>query len=187
MNRQHGCCAPYWTNKRPVRHHIEWATPTVILIVTIVIALLLVSACVLIHYEVLRLTSQFAPPLPIATRSKVLIVISGVFAAHLAEICLFAAAYAIMHEFPLFGTIDGEFNATGLDYFYFSITSYTTLGVGDLFPHGAFRLIAGMQALTGFVLIGWSASFTYLAMERFWGQHSHRRRHGDMPAGRDDQ
>lgn len=28
--------------------------------------------------------------------------------------------------------------------------------------------VAGTEALTGFVLIGWSASFTYLEMEKFW-------------------
>jgi len=28
--------------------------------------------------------------------------------------------------------------------------------------------VTGTEALTGFLLIGWSASFTYLEMERFW-------------------
>ena len=26
------------------------------------------------------------------------------------------------------------------------------------------------ESLAGFVLVSWSASFTYLVMERFWGQ-----------------
>jgi hypothetical protein len=30
------------------------------------------------------------------------------------------------------------------------------------------RLIAGVESLNGLVLIGWSASFTYLEMARFW-------------------
>jgi hypothetical protein len=30
------------------------------------------------------------------------------------------------------------------------------------------RLIASVESLNGLVLIGWSASFTYLSMERFW-------------------
>jgi hypothetical protein len=55
-----------------------------------------------------------------------------------------------------------------VDFFYFSITCYTTLGLGDVFPSGAMRIVAGIEALNGFVLIGWSTSFTYLAMERFW-------------------
>jgi hypothetical protein len=32
------------------------------------------------------------------------------------------------------------------------------------------RLIAGIESLNGLVLIGWSASFTYLTMEEFWGR-----------------
>ena len=37
----------------------------------------------------------------------------------------------------------------------------------DFAPYRA-RLIAGVEALTGLLMIGWSASFTYLEMERFW-------------------
>ena len=147
-----------------------------VLLIVIAVALALVAACVLIHYEVLRFVSELIPRLSISTRSKVLVVITGVFGAHVMEICLFAAGYAIMDHFPALGMIAGQFSGTGLDFFYFSITSYTTLGVGDLFPHGALRLIAGLEALIGFVLIGWSASFTYLAMEKFWVQDKPPRR-----------
>ena len=139
-----------------------------VLLIVIAIALFLVASCVMVHYEVLRFTSELIPRLSISTRSKVLVVIAGVFGAHVVEICLFAAGYALMDDYPALGTIGGQFGGTGLDFFYFSITSYTTLGVGDLFPHGGLRLIAGLEALIGFVLIGWSASFTYLAMEKFW-------------------
>jgi hypothetical protein len=33
------------------------------------------------------------------------------------------------------------------------------------------RLVSGVEALNGLLLIGWSASFTYLAMERYWPLH----------------
>jgi hypothetical protein len=32
-------------------------------------------------------------------------------------------------------------------------------------------MIAGVEALVGLLMIGWSASFTYLMMERFWPEH----------------
>ena len=54
------------------------------------------------------------------------------------------------------------------DAFYFSITSYTTLGIGDLYPTGALRIISGIEALNGLVMAGWTASLTYLYMEKFW-------------------
>ena len=44
------------------------------------------------------------------------------------------------------------------------------VGFGDLAPVGAVRFLSGTEALTGFVLITWSASFTYLEMERYWRQ-----------------
>jgi hypothetical protein len=140
------------------------------------IALLLVVACVLVHYEVLRAVSERVPGLSGASgnrHSRLLIVIGAVLGAHFIEVCLFSAAYYVMYALEL-GDIGGEFRNTWLDFFYFSATSYTTLGVGDLFPHGGFRLVVGVEALTGFVLIGWSASFTYLAMEKFWAAHSGR-------------
>ena len=57
---------------------------------------------------------------------------------------------------------------SALDYFYFSIVSYTSLGLGDVFPHGHVRFLTGLEALNGLMLIAWSASFAYLAMGRLW-------------------
>jgi len=62
------------------------------------------------------------------------------------------------------GHLEGDL----LDYVYFSLATYTTLGVGDLHLCGAMRLIVVVESLNGLVLIGWSASFTYLTMEELW-------------------
>jgi hypothetical protein len=87
--------------------------------------------------------------------------------ADLLEIFLYAVAFALLHDRPGLGRIDGEFDATALDFFYFSITCYTTLGIGDVYPK-PLRVLAGVESLNGFVLITWSASFTYLMMQRHW-------------------
>jgi hypothetical protein len=42
------------------------------------------------------------------------------------------------------------------------------LGIGDLYPTGALRIISGIEALNGLVMVGWSASMTYIYMEKFW-------------------
>jgi hypothetical protein len=55
---------------------------------------------------------------------------------------------------------------------YFSAETYTSVGYGDVVPVGHVRLLAGIEALNGLVLIGWTASYTYIAMERFWGSTS---------------
>lgn len=139
------------------------------------IALVTVGMCVLVHYEALRLTSLLIPSMSIPPRPKVLVVIAAVFAAHLVEVTIFSLAYYGMHQFPELGEISGHFSASAVDFFYFSITSFTTLGIGDLFPHGAYRIVVGFESLTGFGLIGWSVSFTYLVMQEFWSQHPPRK------------
>lgn len=133
-------------------------------------ALSLVGLTVAVHYEGLRTISLFTANLTIPHRALSLVVIAGVLLAHLIEVCLFAIGFFLMHAQFGLGAIGGHFSGTPLDYFYFSATIYSTLGVGDLFPTGAIRLVAGVEALTGFVLIGWSASFTYLTMQRSWDQ-----------------
>ncbi|WP_202909527.1 potassium channel family protein [Alkalilacustris brevis] len=135
-------------------------------------AMLLIAATVLIHYEALRFTGRLLPRLPIRPRQRVLVVIAACFVAHLLEIMLYALAFALLHDRQGFGRIEGEFDATALDFFYFSITSYTTLGVGDAYPQGLLRVLSGIEALNGFLLITWSASFTYLMMQRHWHPES---------------
>jgi hypothetical protein len=54
------------------------------------------------------------------------------------------------------------------------VTSYTTLGVGDVYPKGLLRILVGVEALNGFLLITWSASFTYLMMQRYWHPERYR-------------
>jgi hypothetical protein len=67
-----------------------------------------------------------------------------------------------------FGSLQGNFDGSLLDCVYFSFTNYTSLGYGDVEPLGDIRFTAGLESLTGLVLIGWTASFLYVEMSRFW-------------------
>jgi hypothetical protein len=147
----------------------------VILLTIFAAALLLLGATVLIHYEVLRITGKLLPDLPIRARQRVLVVIIACMIGHILEIGLYAVAYAVLLQFEGFGGIGGVFEGTALDYFYFSLTSYTTLGIGEIHPYGPIRMIVGLEALNGFLLITWSASFTYLMMQRYWHPERERR------------
>ena len=66
------------------------------------------------------------------------------------------------------GHLQGNFDGSLLDCVYYSFTTYTTLGLGDIEPHGDLRYLTGLEALTGLVLITWTASFLYLEMTRYW-------------------
>jgi len=138
------------------------------MIVGFALSLVLIAVTILIHYEVLRLTSLGLVELAIPVHARILVVLTTSIASHCIHITLYALAYMALHRLGGYGTIGGAEQLSFLDAFYFSITSYTTLGIGDLFPHGALRIISGFEALNGLVMVGWTASMTYLAMEKFW-------------------
>lgn len=66
------------------------------------------------------------------------------------------------------GTFGGLAVEHPLDYLYFSIVSYTSLGLGDVFPGSHLRFLTGVETLNGILLIAWSGSFIYLTMGRLW-------------------
>jgi ion channel len=132
---------------------------------------ILVGLTILIHYEVLRLTSALVPELGfVPPRARVAFVVFACFAAHTIEVWLFALAYFVF-VFAGLGSFGGIHQGTVADYVYFSVVTYTSLGFGDVYPIESMRLISGVEALTGLLMIAWSASFTYLAMEQFWALH----------------
>lgn len=137
------------------------------LLVALVCLGLLVLTTV-IHYEVLRGLSDALPRLAIPPRAKLIVVILAAFLAHGIEIFLYAAAIWALVRFPAIGTL-GDSARFGFDIsLYFSAETFTSLGYGDVVPGGDLRLLAGAEALNGLLLIGWSASYAYIAMERFW-------------------
>jgi hypothetical protein len=130
-----------------------------------------VSLAVLVHYEGLILVSRGLRHAGGRQRVKVLYAIYSVLALHVAEIWLFGLMLWLLLLWPATGHIamGGAHSALSLlDAIYLSAITFTTVGFGDLAPVGPIRFLSGTEALTGFVLIAWSASFTYLEMERFW-------------------
>jgi Ion channel len=120
------------------------------------------------HYEVLRVLSVYVPRIRIRPRLRLLAVIFGTFLGHMLEIGFYAIAYFFLKDHFDIGNFGGHFVNTFSSYLYFSAETYTTIGLGDIYPLGSLRMITGIEALNGLLLIGWSASFTYLAMQKFW-------------------
>ncbi len=138
------------------------------LAIMLTVTLVLVVSVVLVHYETLVYASRLALRPSVSPRRRILVIIGAAFLAHLVEIGLFAAGYALMELRPSLGTIGGQVEGGFIDHIYFSITMFTTLGVGDVAATGLLRLAAGVESLTGLVLITWTASFSYIAMEKLW-------------------
>jgi hypothetical protein len=132
---------------------------------------LLVVLTTVIHYEVLRMLAAGLPRLVMPTRAKLTMVIFGTFVAHTVEIFLYAVAFYLLARYAGAGTLSNAIGSSLTHCLYFSAETYTSLGYGDILPGGDLRLLAGMEALNGLLLIGWSVSYTYIAMERFWSDH----------------
>jgi hypothetical protein len=83
----------------------------------------------------------------------VIIVTTGsvLFAAHFAEVLLWAYTYAAVGAAP-----------PGTDLVYFAFGNYTTLGYGDVLPLEHWRVLAPMTAL----LIGWSTALIFAILRR---------------------
>ena len=138
------------------------------MITALLISFVLIALTIAIHYECLRSTSNLIVDLPINPRARMVVVLAVAMISHLVQVLIYAVAYLGMIRAGGLGDIGGITGTNFADLFYFSITSYTTLGIGDLYPHGGIRIVSGIEALNGLVLVGWTASFTYLKMERYW-------------------
>jgi len=131
--------------------------------------IMLLVLTTIIHYEMLRTLTVVLPGLNTPPRAKLIVVIIGAFFAHALEILLYAVAFYVLARYLSVGLLGDASRSSLTLSLYFSAETYTSLGYGDVVPGGDLRLLAGMEALNGLLLIGWSASYTYIAMERFWG------------------
>lgn len=129
---------------------------------------LLVVLTSFLHYEVLRGLHTSLPRLRIPNRSKLLVVILAAFLVHALEMALYGGALYGLVVWAQAGSLSGSAGFSLATCLYFSAETYTSLGFGDLTPVGPLRMLAGVEALNGLLLIGWTASFTYISMERFW-------------------
>ena len=137
------------------------------MIFSFIINSLLVGICVLIHYECLYRFTLLMPTLKIRHRFRIIVGVVGAFIAHSLEIWCFALGYYLLHD-TRWGSLEGNYDGSFMDSVYFSFTTYSTLGFGDIEPHGILRYMTGIESLTGLLLITWTASFLYIEMTRYW-------------------
>lgn len=138
------------------------------MITVILVNLFVIGLAVMIHYEFLHQVTLLMPRVKIPHRFRIVMGVFVALTAHAVEVWIFAISFFLMHEADAWGYLEGNFAGTLMDCVYFSFTTFTTLGTGDIVPHGDLRYLTGLESLTGLVLITWSASFLYLEMTRYW-------------------
>ncbi|MEE4145699.1 MAG: potassium channel family protein [Halieaceae bacterium] len=130
--------------------------------------IMVIATVVMIHYEFMYRFTLLMPRMKVRHRFRIVVGVFGALCAHAVEVWIFALSFFWMHHADGWGEFDGNFEGSLLDCVYFSFTTYTTLGFGDVVPHGELRYLTGLEALTGLLLITWTASFLYLEMTRYW-------------------
>ncbi len=73
---------------------------------------------------------------------------------------LWAIMYYFVPQITEFETLEKAF--------YFSLVTFTTLGYGDMTIGTSYRILSGIEAMNGILLIGWSTTLMFSAMMQIW-------------------
>ena len=119
-----------------------------------------------LHYELLVLASTAVRILPGAGRADVVLVVVLALVAHVLEVVVFGLGwFALIRA----GVVELSLpSPTLVETIYFSGSVYTSLGFGDIVPVNSGRFLVVIEAVTGLVLIAWTASFTLYQMRESW-------------------
>ncbi|MEM9379806.1 MAG: potassium channel family protein [Planctomycetota bacterium] len=136
--------------------------------------------CVLVHYEAMRWGMRILPAWGIPRRARICGLILGLLLAHVIEVWLFALVYWALDPYTQLGQVTGPFDEGALDFVYFSVVTFSTLGFGDYVANGPITVLVGTEALVGLTFIAWTASIAFMEMQRDWNGNGEN---GNGPRG----
>ena len=131
------------------------------MVVRLIFAFALMAVCVTVHAMGVAAALQWMEGAAGRARTfrastRLLVGVAGwIILVHLVEITAWALFYAWKRAMP---------DLTSA--LYFSAVTYTTTGYGDLVLPPEWRLIGGVEALTGILMCGWSAAFFFAIVSR---------------------
>lgn len=99
---------------------------------------------------------------------------------HVVEAGIYATAFGFGQTLGIGGFDSAGGNASPMEIYYFALVSYTSLGLGDIYPTGHLRLLAGVASLNGFLLISCSAALLFRMVSS--NQHSDSQATAAAPA-----
>jgi ion channel len=139
----------------------------------LVVAFVIVAVCLLLHVSSIVVLAEWL----VDQRSKregqlhtlgymVLLItaFSGIILLHMIEIAIWAGFYSQRSLLPDFETC-----------LYFSTTSYTTIGYGDVVLPRAWRMLGGIEGVTGVLLCGLSSAFVFAIVNAMFQMRVQRR------------
>ncbi len=131
----------------------------------VVLAVALLATCVivqsvgmlvLIHW-LARVRRVLESPSTLRRVALLLRLFLGIVLLHLIQVGLWAVVFWQAQELPNLETA-----------LYFSLATYTTIGFGDVVVGPGWRVLAGIEGLTGILLVGWSTAFVFAVVNRMY-------------------
>src|SRR6476660_3417479 len=139
----------------------------------LLVAFAIVSVCLLLHVTTIvfvadwMLDQRDKHPKGMGTFGHMVLLIAAfsvILLLHLLEIAIWAVFYFGNSLFQDFETA-----------LYFSITSYTTIGFGDVVLPRAWRMLGGIEGVTGVLLCGLSTAFVFAIVNAMFQSRLQRR------------
>jgi hypothetical protein len=91
------------------------------------------------------------------------LVVLALLVLHLMEVALWASYFHQKDCFPDLRTA-----------VYFSLITYSTVGYGDIVLSERYRLLGGIEALTGVLMLSWSTAMLIASVQRVYSQFMER-------------
>lgn len=144
-----------------------------VMLAELLIAFVVVAICVVIHISgivvlawwILKKRELFETEPTVIRSILTLIVVFGVIIfLHMIETAVWAVVYQAWGLFPDFETS-----------LYFSLTSYTTMGFGDVVLPEKWRLLGGLEGISGVLLCGISTAFIFVILTGLLKSHEEGR------------
>lgn len=129
------------------------------------IAISLFVTALYLHLFMLRCAKAISPP---ETDPHYLRLVAGsllILASHLIIAALFACGFYLGEVLDL-GGFEKEVTDSWMDYYYFSLITISTVGLGDIYPTDHLRIMTGIASLTGFLMISCTAQYVYKTMSQ---------------------
>ena len=133
-----------------------------------IVGAILIIITVLVHAFVLDGLIKFLERFSPLCRRKffkhykvilITITVFGVFCANVVQIWVWAAAFLFLEAEPI---------QTFEEALYFSTSSFTTAGYGDLVLSKEWRLMGSFEAANGMILFGWSTAFIFDVVSKLY-------------------
>jgi hypothetical protein len=95
---------------------------------------------------------------PLASALQIVRLVAALMLVHLVEAGVWALFFLVARLLPDLDTA-----------FYFSLTSYTTVGYGDVVLSPPWRVLGPLEAGVGILMFGWSTAIMVTAIPRIYG------------------